>query len=266
MLLVITVLFLTIRSFSQSSVDLCFNASIYKKPDLRSEVLTVIPKGKAVQTLEMVKLPNDWDIFFRVSYLGIEGWIYQIDLVYNDNFYNAIAKTKWTKDYILPKISSSDSISKNAPAVSSGILIVNPSYKTSVSNPYSVKVINLTLNKSGTYTIPCKVNGLKMSFIFDTGASDVSISMTEALFMIKNGYLDEKEIFGTEYYQIANGDIQEGTKIIIRELEFDGLKLFNVEASVVHNLDAPLLLGQTAISLLGKIQIDFNKNILTVIK
>jgi predicted aspartyl protease len=105
-----------------------------------------------------------------------------------------------------------------------------------------------------------------MNFIFDTGASDVSISLTEAMFMIKNGYLNESDIFGTEYYKIANGEIQEGTKIVIRELEFDGLILFNIEASVVHNLDAPLLLGQSAISLLGKIQIDYNKNTLTVIK
>ena len=40
--------------------------------------------------------------------------------------------------------------------------------------------------ENGVYTAPCKVNGLQLRFIFDTGASDVSISLTEAVFMIKN--------------------------------------------------------------------------------
>ena len=42
--------------------------------------------------------------------------------------------------------------------------------------------------EGGVSIIPCKVNGLNLNFIFDTGASDVSISLTEANFMLKNGY------------------------------------------------------------------------------
>jgi clan AA aspartic protease (TIGR02281 family) len=118
--------------------------------------------------------------------------------------------------------------------------------------------------KNGVYYVPCKANGLSLEFIFDTGAGDVSISLTEALFMHKQGYLKNNDFVGTEYYRIANGEIQEGTKIIIKVLEFAGLKLYNVEASVVHTLSAPLLLGQSVISKLGKIQLDGNK--LTIFK
>ena len=71
----------------------------------------------------------------------------------------------------------------------------------------------------GVYTMPCTVNDLKLRFIFDTGASDVSISITEALFMLKNGYLKEEDILGKEYYRIANGDIEEGTQLILRKIE-----------------------------------------------
>src|SRR5690606_6606116 len=83
---------------------------------------------------------------------------------------------------------------------------------------------------NGVYVMPCTVNGLSLKFIFDTGASDVSISLTEALFMLKNGYLSEDDLRGTEYYQIANGDIEEGTKIILKTIEIGELKLFDVEA------------------------------------
>lgn len=45
--------------------------------------------------------------------------------------------------------------------------------------------------KGGVYKVPCKINGLTLKSVFDTGASDVSISLTEALFMYKNDYLQE---------------------------------------------------------------------------
>ena len=51
--------------------------------------------------------------------------------------------------------------------------------------------------EGGVSIIPCKVNGLNLNFIFDTGASNVSISLTEASFMLKNGYLEEGDIIGT---------------------------------------------------------------------
>lgn len=97
-----------------------------------------------------------------------------------------------------------------------------------------------------------------MDFIFDTGASNVCISLTEALYMLKNGYLSSNEIFGTSYAMIANGDITENTEILIREIVIGDIVLNNVRASIVHELKAPLLLGQSAISKLGKIQLDGN--------
>ena len=69
-----------------------------------------------------------------------------------------------------------------------------------------------------------------MEFIFDTGASDVSISLTEALFMIRHGYLKEENILGNVQYSIANGDIAEGTSIIIDEIEIAGIKLTKVKS------------------------------------
>lgn len=113
--------------------------------------------------------------------------------------------------------------------------------------------------------IPCKVNGIDLELIFDTGASDVSISLTEADLMLKNGKLTNNDIIGTSNYLNANGDINEGIIINIKEIEIAGLKMTNIKALVVKNLDAPLLLGQSAISKLGKIQLDLNNNTLTIL-
>lgn len=121
-------------------------------------------------------------------------------------------------------------------------------------------------SEGGVSIIPCKVNGLNLNFIFDTGASDVSISLTEASFMLKNGYLDKSDIIGTSKYLDANGNINEGVTINLKEIEIAGLKLYDVKASIIKNIKAPLLLGQSAISKLGRIEIDLELNTITIVK
>ena len=132
------------------------------------------------------------------------------------------------------------------------------------SNLFSQTVIKMKRD-GGISIIPCKVNGLNLNFIFDTGASNVSLSMTEATFMLKNGYLSESDILGTNKFSDATGKISEGVIINIKEIEIAGLKLYNVKASIVTNSKAPLLLGQSAIGKLGKIQLDLEQNTLTIL-
>lgn len=125
-------------------------------------------------------------------------------------------------------------------------------------NLYCQTKITMT-KENGVYSIPCKINGLPLKLIFDTGASNVSISITEAMFMIKNGFLTKEDIGEDVYYKIANGDIAKGLKVNIKEIEFAGLKLYNVNATIINTANAPLLLGQSVIEKLGKIQLEGNK-------
>lgn len=116
----------------------------------------------------------------------------------------------------------------------------------------------------GTFEIPCDINGLSLQMLFDTGASDVTISSVEANFMLKNGYLSEKDIKGKRYYQIANGQLSEGTVITLREVKIGDAVLHNVDASVVKSQKAPLLLGQSAMERFGTITIDNQNNKLII--
>lgn len=125
--------------------------------------------------------------------------------------------------------------------------------------PYTVigkVIVPMERQENGLYLIPCTVNGVPMKFIFDTGASGVNISMVEALFLLKNGHIQESDIKGTSHAQIANGEIVENTRILLRKIEIGGIEINDVDATVSHNLNAPLLLGQSAISKLGTIQLD----------
>lgn len=50
----------------------------------------------------------------------------------------------------------------------------------------------------------------------------------------------------------------------IRNVNFGGLDLNNVKASIVKNQKAPLLLGQSVLNRLGKIEIDNENRILKI--
>ena len=117
--------------------------------------------------------------------------------------------------------------------------------------------------KNGVYEVPVEINGSKMFFIFDTGASDITISLTEATFLYKQGTLTDDDFLGTQKYQIADGSISEGTIINLKTVNIGNRKLTNVQASVVHNMGAPLLFGQSALAQFGKVIIDYNKGEIT---
>jgi clan AA aspartic protease (TIGR02281 family) len=110
----------------------------------------------------------------------------------------------------------------------------------------------------GVYLIPCKVNGVPLEFILDTGATNVSISITEAKFLLKNGFLDKTDIKETVRYQIANGEVKEGTKINLKEIEIEGYIIQNIDAQIVYEQSAPLLLGMSALNKIGKVVIENN--------
>jgi len=117
--------------------------------------------------------------------------------------------------------------------------------------------------ESGVFMVPVEINGNTMKFIFDTGASDITISDVEAIFLYKQGKLLKEDILGTQQYQIADGSIAEGTIINLRTVKIGRKILKNVKASIVHNMDAPLLLGQSALARFGKVSIDYNRNEIT---
>ena len=137
---------------------------------------------------------------------------------------------------------------------------------TAVSAPSEgcIAEVEFKRHNGGTFEIPCNINGLPLQMIFDTGASDVTISSVEANFMLKNGYLSDRDIKGKKYYRIANGEISDGTVITLREVKIGDAVLRNVDASVLKSQQAPLLLGQSAMERFGTITIDNENNKLTI--
>ena len=126
---------------------------------------------------------------------------------------------------------------------------------TSVSHgkPMKIKMEHV----GGVIVVPVTVNDVPMKFVFDTGASNITISQTEAQFLAKQGKLTKDDVIGTERFQIADGSISEGMVIRLREVKIGNRTINNVEAAVIESQDSPLLLGQTALSKFGKVSLDY---------
>lgn len=114
--------------------------------------------------------------------------------------------------------------------------------------------------EGGVYLVPIIVNGLNLDFIFDTGASSISLSSAEAMVMLRQGQITQEDIVGQQQFTDATGGVSVGTIVLLRKVQIGDIILENVEATVVDNIQAPLLLGQTALAKFGKVTIDYNHN------
>ncbi len=111
----------------------------------------------------------------------------------------------------------------------------------------------------GVYKIPCYVNGARMKFILDTGASSVCLSVDMAEYLLENDYLTSDDFYGVGSSSIADGSVVDHLKLIIKDIEIGGLHLSNVNAIVIAGQSAPLLMGQSALQKLGSYTINGNK-------
>lgn len=117
--------------------------------------------------------------------------------------------------------------------------------------------------ENGVYKVPVIVNGVPMKFILDTGASLISMSDAEADFMYKRGAITQSDIIGRSRFQDATGAISPGAVVRLKSVQIGDRVLQNVQANIVSGSQAPLLLGQSALSQFGKISVDYRRNVVT---
>jgi clan AA aspartic protease (TIGR02281 family) len=139
------------------------------------------------------------------------------------------------------------SSNSNAAAVVSG----------GVGNSSSRVVVPMIKDVSGLYYIPVTVNNvLRISFILDSGASDISISPDVANTLWRTGTIEPSDYITTTTYQFADGSTADSDVWNIKEINIGGISIQNVRASISNNLTAPMLLGQSVMQRLGSYTID----------
>lgn len=114
--------------------------------------------------------------------------------------------------------------------------------------------------KNGVKYVKVSVNGFGFEMIFDTGCSSTLISVAEANYLYKKGYLAKDDILGVSQSQIADGSIVENMVINLKEVIIDGkIRCPEVTAVVSANDNAPLLLGNEVLDRVAAYSVD-NEN------
>ncbi|MBM3633646.1 MAG: TIGR02281 family clan AA aspartic protease [Alphaproteobacteria bacterium] len=105
--------------------------------------------------------------------------------------------------------------------------------------------------KGGSFIVEASVNSIPVSFMVDTGASKVVLTLADA----KRLGIDVESLSFNEPMQTANG-ISFGSPIRLAEIKVGTLILRDVTASVSQNLTHPSLLGMSFLKKLKRFKIE----------
>jgi aspartyl protease family protein len=130
--------------------------------------------------------------------------------------------------------------------------------------PANVRVNNsgelvINLAQDGHFYMDAKVNGVKLRFMIDTGASDVVIGTKEAEIL----GINLKKLIFNKVYQTANGKSL-GATIVFDEVEVGGVKFNDIAASVNSSDMGTPLLGMSFLRQFKKYEFYQDKLVLTI--
>jgi clan AA aspartic protease (TIGR02281 family) len=97
----------------------------------------------------------------------------------------------------------------------------------------------------GHYVVEATVNGAPLTFLVDTGASDIVLTMADA----ERLGLHPGSLHFTQRFATANGEVR-GAPVVLREIRVGQFSLFDVPASVN---EAPLRVSLLGMSFLQKL-------------
>jgi predicted aspartyl protease len=180
------------------------------------------------------------------------------DISQGDNYCNAL---KHLCNLVLSQPSKYRLNTQNSDPFSSPIQIS----KSDIDNDATSNVIKLSKNAGGVYEVPIVINDvLKINFIFDSGASEVSISPEVALTLIKTGTISDSDWLPSKVFQFADGSTAKSSRFLIHKLKIGNLILTDIETSISQSVDAPMLIGQNVMKQLGNYLIDNENQILII--
>lgn len=126
-------------------------------------------------------------------------------------------------------------------------LLYNPNQNVTNAADTETSEVVLIRNKNGHYLAGGLINGIKVTFIIDTGASDVSIPITIA----KKLNL-EKGV--PVRYQTANGSVV-GYRTMLDSVQIGGIKLNQIRGGINPGMSGNyILLGMTFLKQVEMIQ------------
>lgn len=109
------------------------------------------------------------------------------------------------------------------------------------------------------FVVGCKLNGIEISCQLDTAATIGTISIADAMFLTKYGFIQTNE-----WSQNPYKDIAESTVVTIRELEIEGIKVKGLIMRINNDKNAKVQLSKNDIAKFGNISVNNQRNVLLI--
>ena len=136
-----------------------------------------------------------------------------------------------------------------------------PTLQGSSTNTSQRREIQM-VRSGGTYGVPVTINdAISLTFILDSGASDVSIPTDVFSTLVRSGTITDADMLGSQTYVLADGSKKKSPTFRIRSLKIGSVVVENVTASVAEN-SAPLLLGMSFLSRFPSWSVDNSRHVL----
>lgn len=101
--------------------------------------------------------------------------------------------------------------------------------------------------------IPCTVDGMKLTFTTNSDTAKVfSISLMDVQFLLKYGYMQRNDIVAPRGQKSDTRNLAAGSKVIIRAFKWGNKVLRDVEATIVADPQAPILITQGKLNEIDK--------------
>lgn len=212
---------------------------------------------------------DSWDLFDQIlltePYVNKDysSWTFWKAGVYNKDF--LIQKEGQYKGYPLRNSNGVPGFSDHFPVYVYLIREQGANKKVAFNN-FNKKEIKFSKTVEGQIQVPCTINDDVTSFIYDANTEEVIISGKEALFLLKTGKVKPENYTGEQPYSLADGKILEGSTLFIESIEFNGMALVDVSATVSNKISSSLIIGEKTLSTLGKVEVNYKESTLSITK
>lgn len=133
------------------------------------------------------------------------------------------------------------------------------------ANGENAVIAEIPATKAGSmYKLDGAINDVTLAIHFDANCTKTTIGSADVLFLLKNGYVKMEDFVQAPKNLDANGQIPDGTEIVLRQVKIGTLAVGSLHATVSTSQKVALIVGPDALTSLGTAEIDAAKRVLKI--
>lgn len=116
----------------------------------------------------------------------------------------------------------------------------------------------------GMYKFDGAINDVALAVHYDANSTKATIGSTDALFLLKNGYVKMEDFVNAPKSLDSNGQIPDGTELVLRQVKIGTLVVENMHVGISTSQKVALIVGPDALTTLGTVEVDAAKRVLKI--